>query len=272
MTASPSTTCAACGATGSGNFCSHCGSSLGTRYCRQCGAELSGRARFCHRCGAAREGSPAVGAAAEPTPAPRRSERTAWIVAGALTAVLIGVMILKISGGAPTPVAPNMANTGAQSAAPFVGGAPSPGGAPDISRMSPRERFDRLFNRVMAAAERGDTATVVQFTPMALGAYSQLDAVDADAQYHAGELMTLVGESAGAAALADSILADQPGHLFGYILRGKVARAQGNTTALRQAHREFLQHYAAEIKSNRREYLEHKPVVEAFDQEAKKER
>ena len=41
--------------------------------------------------------------------------------------------------------------------------------------MTPRERFDRLFNRIMQAAERGDSAQVERFTPMALGAYHQLD-------------------------------------------------------------------------------------------------
>ena len=56
------------------------------------------------------------------------------------------------------------------------------GAAPDISQLSPRERFDRLFNRIMQAAEQGDTAQVRRFTPMALGAYAQLDTIDADAR------------------------------------------------------------------------------------------
>ena len=52
--------------------------------------------------------------------------------------------------------------------------------------MSPRERFNRLYNRIMTAAQSGDEATVSRFTPMALMAYAQLDTIDADAEKEAG--------------------------------------------------------------------------------------
>ena len=64
--------------------------------------------------------------------------------------------------------------------------------------MTPRERFDRLFNRIMEAGQQGDTAQVARFTPMALGAYAQLDTFDADARYHAAVLHLQVGRIAGA--------------------------------------------------------------------------
>jgi hypothetical protein len=173
--------------------------------------------------------------------------------------LLVGGIIYKVSSSAPQPVAPDMANTGAAG-----GDRPGAGPAPDISALTPQERFDRLFNRIMQAGERGDSAEVVRFTPMALGAYQQLDTVDADARYHAAVLRMQVGDLAGARALADTILTQSPGHLFGYIVRGKVAERRNDSAGHDQAHRDFLKHYDTEMKAGRVEYLEHKPAVEEF--------
>jgi hypothetical protein len=150
---------------------------------------------------------------------------------------------------------------------PFAGGRPA-GPAPDISAMSPRERFDRLFNRVMSAAERGDSATVVTFTPMALGAYGQLDTVDTDARYHAALLLLQVGGVPEALAVADTIEATQPGHLFGFLIRGSAADLAQSDTMRRQAYRDFLAHLGTEMKANRPEYREHQPAIEAFRKQA----
>jgi hypothetical protein len=181
---------------------------------------------------------------------------------------LLALIIFKVIRDARPVAAPEMANAGATSAQEPLGGAevgsPSGGRAPDISQMTPRERFDRLFNRVMQAAERGDTAQIVRFTPMALGAYAQLDSIDADARYHAAVLRMQAGDLAGALALADTILAKSPGHLFGYVIRGTVARFQNDTARRLQAERDFRAHYAAESASGRIEYQEHQPVIEEF--------
>jgi hypothetical protein len=139
---------------------------------------------------------------------------------------------------------------------------------PDISNMSPRERFDRLYNRVMSAAQGGDEATVRRFTPMALLAYSQLDSLDADARYHAALLEVHTGDVAGPTALADTILAQNPGHLFGYVIQGTVARWQKNQKALGRAYAGFLQHYDAELKARRPEYADHKASIDEFHQAA----
>ncbi|HKG33464.1 MAG TPA: hypothetical protein VKB22_07015 [Gemmatimonadales bacterium] len=186
------------------------------------------------------------------------SERRAWMVAGALCLLLVGGIVYKVSSASPQPVAPDMANAGAS----------SPGRAPDISTLSPRERFDRLFNRIMQAAEQGDSVQVAQFTPMALGAYQQLDTRDIDARYHAAVIHLQAGEMPAAAALADTILAESPGHLFGYVIRGTAARIQGNRAIEARAQREFLAHYQSEMDQKRVEYLEHGPVLEEFKKEA----
>jgi Double zinc ribbon len=264
MTAA-ATNCPACGTPASGNFCSACGASLVPRTCAGCRADLSPQARFCHRCGRP------VGAAG--TAALPARERRAWLVAGGLCVVLLALIVFKVIREARPAAAPEMANAGAQSAVEEAAGGgaagSAPGGAPpDISRMSPRERFDRLFNRVMQAAERADTAQVVRFTPMALGAYGQLDSIDADARYHAAVLRMQIGDMAGALALADTILARDPGHLFGYIIRGTVAGLQNDTTRRRQAERDFRAHFAAESAAGRAEYQEHQPVIDEFKQSA----
>jgi hypothetical protein len=159
-----------------------------------------------------------------------------------------------------------MANVGS-SAGVAPNGVPT-GPAPDISAMTPRERFDRLYDRIMRAATRSDSAEVRRFTPMALGAYHQLEARDADARYHAAMLQTQIGEFPAALALADTLLVESPAHLFGFIVRGEVAKFQDAPGALAQAQRDFLAHYEAEMRAKRVEYLEHKPVVDEFKKEA----
>ena len=83
---------------------------------------------------------------------------------------------------------------------PEVGNAGNPGlstRAPDISNMSPEERFLRLWDRVERAASNGDTTTVRQFAPMALGAYAQLPSADNDQRFHAA-LEPAVGQDSRA--------------------------------------------------------------------------
>jgi hypothetical protein len=138
------------------------------------------------------------------------------------------------------------------------------GPAPDISAMTPRERFDRLFNRIMQGAERGDSAEIQRFTPMALGAYEQLEAKDADARYHAAVLHLQIGSFAPAQALADTILTESPGHLFGYVIRGEVAKLRNDPRLRVQAERDFMRHYQSAIQSNRVEYVDHTPVLDEF--------
>jgi hypothetical protein len=202
-------------------------------------------------------------------PAARRpdADRRPWLVAAALCALLVGAMVWRVVREQPAPPVPQMANPGAGGAAPADA---QTGAAPDISRMTPRERFDRLFNRIMAAAQRGDSAQVVRFTPMALGAYGQLDSIDADARYHAAVLRLQTGDVAGARALADTILRQSPGHLLGYIVLGSAADLAGDSAAAARARRDFARHYAAESAASRPEYRDHAPVIEEFKEGARR--
>jgi len=184
------------------------------------------------------------------------------MVAGIAIAVLLAV-IGYTAGRNSHPPAPDMANNGA----PSGGGGPV-GAPPDISQMSPRERFDRLFDRVMTAAEGGDTATVVRFSPMALSAYEQLDSFDADARYHAAMIHLALGQGRQALALADTILQQDPDHLFGYVIRAQAALQDRRPGDARKNQAAFLQHYDAEMKKNRVEYQQHRAVIEDFKKQA----
>lgn len=133
---------------------------------------------------------------------------------------------------------------------------------PDISGLSPRERFDRLYNRSMRAAESGDASALATFAPMALLAYTQLDTVDADARYHDAMLKLHTGDAEGAKAQADSILEAAPGHLFGYVIRVTVARWQKDSAALAAARRDFAMHFDRETKAARPEYGEHRTILD----------
>lgn len=191
------------------------------------------------------------------------------MLAGTLCVLLVGGIVYQVSSAAP-PGRPDMANTGLGPGSPVDGSTAPSGPAPDISAMTPRERFDRLFNRIMQAAERQDSTEVTRFTPMALGAYHQLTTIDADARYRAAVLRLQARDLTGARALADTILIQSPGHLFGYIIRGEAANLSADSRLRAQAERDFLAHYETEAAAKRVEYREHQRVVDAFKAEAEK--
>jgi hypothetical protein len=233
-----SVTCPACGASASGRFCSSCGAQLGPAPCPGCGATLAASSRFCPHCG--RSAGPAAPGSRAPS--------VPWIVAGLVALAAAGALAWTIgrsSGGGAGPAA-------------------SAAVAPDISQLSPRERFDRLFNRVMAAAENGDTAEVSRFLPMARMAYDQLPALDPDARYHMAMLHLQGGQAAAALAQADTIERTAPTHLFAPLIREAEAVRRGDSASAAAARRAFLGSYDAEIALERPEYADHRGALERF--------
>ncbi|MGE0552908.1 MAG: zinc ribbon domain-containing protein [Gemmatimonadales bacterium] len=238
--------CPKCGATASGRFCSECGTAVTPGSCRQCGKPVPSASKFCPECGAPAGGGPHRG----------RGDLIPWIVGAGLLVVIL--VLVARQDRAAAPEAP---------AAPFAGAAGG-GAPPDISNLSPRERFDRLYNRVMQASESGDTAQVAQFTPMALMAYGDLGQVDADARYHAAMLRLHTGDPAGAQFLADSILAEHPSHLFGLMVEGAIARWNQDDAGRTRVERAYLAAYEKEIASGLPEYREHQTALENFRSQA----
>jgi hypothetical protein len=205
--------------------CPACASPAAGRFCAQCGSPLEGTLRA----------------------------RRAWRVAaaGALLLMVLALTVLREGKTASATAASNPE--------------PAVGAPPDLSAMTPRERFDRLYNRVMRAAESGDTATLSRFAPMAFAAYQMLDTVDADARYHAAVLdLHVRGDTAAALRLADSILTEQPRHLFGFLIRATAAQLTGNEPLRRRAKADFLAAWESEQKAGRPEYRDHQAMLEQF--------
>ena len=102
------------------------------------------------------------------TPAPLGSSNVIpWAVAGialiALIAMVAGQSMTRASGGDEQP------------GQPLAGGPGVAGSAPDISQMTPQQRAERLYDRMMGAFEAGHLDTVRMFAPMATQAYQMLD-------------------------------------------------------------------------------------------------
>jgi hypothetical protein len=128
---------------------------------------------------------------------------------------------------------------------------------PDISQMSPEQRAERLYDRVMALSERGRTDSVQFFAPMAMQAYLMLGTLNTDQRYDLGRIAAVSGEESVARAQADTILAQQPRHLLGLLLAADAAKLRGD----KAAERDYLQRFAAAAPSEKAkqlpEYVQH---------------
>jgi hypothetical protein len=151
-----------------------------------------------------------------------------------------------------------------------LGGAPFTGGmsASDISQMSPEERAQRLFDRVMRLGEEGKIDSVQFFLPMAIGAYQQLPALSLDSHFDIGLLQLAGGDAPAAIAEADAIRRSVPTHLFASVLRARALQAQNDAGGARQAYLDFLKNETAERARRRPEYEEHGRILDAFHTEA----
>lgn len=193
--------------------------------------------------------------AARPAAGPNRTLLLA--IGGAAVAVTAAIAVVMARGqSTPKPDAPL---TGAVPPVPPAAEAP-----PDLSKMTPREAADSLYNRVMRAAQSGDQATVARFTPMALQAYEMLGTLDSDARYHVALIRLHTGDVSGAKADGDAILKAVPGHLFGYLVLGTVARFEKNDAELKRLQKEFLGKYDGEMAKKRPEYADHPRALEDF--------
>ena len=111
-----------------------------------------------------------------------------------------------------------------------TGGGEQPGvRGPDISTLSPQDRAERLFNRVMTLSGQGKTDSVLFFAPMAISAYEMLSPLNIDQRYDMGRIAEVAGALPLARAQADTILQKHPDHLLGLILAARVAYLDGDT-------------------------------------------
>lgn len=257
-----SQTCPSCAAEASGRFCPQCGVAIDAT-CRECQNPLPAGARFCNECGVTVAAQPAAAVAARPAVLP-------WAVAGLAIVALAGVAIYPYV--AAERVVTTAAATLAQSpGTPAAGGAGAMDpGSVDLASMSPRERADRLFNRVMQELSNGNTEQAKFFVPMAVQAYGMVPERNADLHYHLGELFRVQGDLDAARAQADTILAADPQHLFGLFSAGQTEQGRGNADQAGAFFQRFLDGYAAQIARNLPEYQEHQQGMPAMRAEAQK--
>ncbi|HYC51017.1 MAG TPA: hypothetical protein VEB19_07915 [Gemmatimonadaceae bacterium] len=131
----------------------------------------------------------------------------------------------------------------------------SPTRAPDISSMTPLERAERLYDRIMGAADRGRADSARFFLPMAVQSYEALGPLTVDQRYDLGRLGEVAGDATLAAAQSDTILQQQPQHLLGLVLRYRVARARGDAPAASRALDQLNRAAPAELRKQLPEYL-----------------
>lgn len=246
QTSAPSSVCPSCGTQSSGRFCANCGAPLQGAACANCRAPLTPGAKFCHRCG-----SPA-GAATERPSVLGSSNALPWAVAAIALLALVALIAGQRFGRAR-----ESQNESVATAPPAAGAR-----APDISQLSPSERAERLYHRIMGAAERGRVDSVRFFMPMALQAYMSLDSLTVDQRYDLGRLAEVAGDAPLARAQADTILRTQPEHLLGLVLASRAARLRGDDASARR----YLERLARAEPSERRkqlpEYLLHQNDIE----------
>lgn len=212
--------------------CTGCGARGEGVYCQQCGTALS------------RPGG----------------DRRVWVVASLLATAAAAAVFLGMFRR-PRPLsAPTAAALAAASGIP---------GLVDLTGLSPREQFGRLFERMMRAGAEGDSVTVANLAPLATAAYARLDSVDTDTRFHAALIAIQTGNLEGAHALADTLEARDPGHLFGPVLLGALARLEHDSVAYRRALDAFRQRAGRELaRADRPEYREHRDLLNSVQQAA----
>jgi hypothetical protein len=266
--------CASCGSVATtGRYCGECGAPFAGTLCPACRSLLTPGAKFCHRCGTA-TGSTTI--AAGPIGAPDR--RLATTLPWAVTALVLVALVALIAGrnfgvtfgrqgGAPDASGEVADATGSGAAgAPDGAASGDPGGAevraPDISTLSPRERADRLYDRVMRLAEEGKRDSVDFFAPMVTSAYQMLGPLDTDEHYDLGRIGEVTGAGGLARAEADTILRANPTHLLGLALAARLATASKQQAVARALYRRLVAAVPTERQKNRPEYARHQRDID----------
>lgn len=135
--------------------------------------------------------------------------------------------------------------------------------------MSPQERADRLFNRVMGYASEGKADSAAIFAPMALQAYDMMGGLDVHGRYDIGLIAIVAGQLSRAKAEADTILTKNPNDLLGLTLALRVAEASQNSAARTDYAKRLIGAEPAERKTTRDEYAAHANDIDAALKDAR---
>ncbi len=236
---------------------------MSTSFCAACGASLTAGARFCHRCGQG-TGDPVVApitGAAPAATAPRAQPQVLpWAVAAIALLALVALVAGKnfnFQASKAEPEAPVAAADGGAPAGPFAGGPPGEeraARAPDISSMSPQERANRLYNRLVMLSEQGKNDSVQFFAPMAAMAFASLPELTPIERFEFGRIGELTGAPQLTAAQADTLLKAEPNHLLGLALAASAARLRNDAAAARRYEARLIAAEQTELARNLPEY------------------
>ncbi|WP_230981029.1 hypothetical protein [Gemmatimonas groenlandica] len=163
---------------------------------------------------------------------------------------------------------PTQAVDGA-SAAPFAQGG-SGGAPPNIANLSPSERANRLYTRIMEYAEAGKVDSVAFFAPMAMASHEMLEGPTTDERYHFGRIAEVTNAPAVATAQADTILKATPDNLLGLLLAARAARMTGNTAAAKAFDQRLLKALEPELATRLPDYDMHRAEIDRAAADARR--
>ncbi len=245
----------------------------GAGFCAACGAALSAGVRFCHRCGTP------VGQGLPLTRTPAASGGAAsvlpWGVAFVSLLALVAMVAGKNFGAAKGSGIDGSANSLPTQAVDGAGGAPfaqggGGGAAPNIANLSPSERANRLYTRIMEYAEAGKVDSVAFFAPMAMASHEMLEGATTDERYHFGRIAEVTNAPAVAKAQADTILEAAPNNLLGLLLAARAARMTGDNTAAKAFDQRLLKALEPELATRLPDYDMHRAEIDRAAADARK--
>jgi tetratricopeptide (TPR) repeat protein len=207
--------------------------------------------RFCRSCGAG------VGASAARGP---ENKRPPWWIAVAAAVVVLLILLIPERAERAGPLSARQPLT-EQGPPGGMGGPDGMGGGftGDI-----RQDADRLFHRVMVAAEAGDMDEANQFMPMALQAYEMVPELDHDGLFHLAILYETAGEYEMARARAGDILRNAPDHILALGVTGTALVSAGDSAAAREYFQRLLDGFDQESQRLRPEYGHHQAMVDEY--------
>ena len=143
--------------------------------------------------------------------------------------------------------------------------------APDISSMSPEERANRLYDRIMQLDGEGKTDSV-QFIAlnMFIPQLRSMEPLDLHLRFDLGRVGVAAQTADVATAQADTILRANPNHLLGLSLAILAAQFRGDDPAARAFERRLLAAEQAERAKNLPEYVLHKADIDLALAEARR--
>jgi hypothetical protein len=190
-----------------------------------------------------------------------------WAVAAIALVALIALVVGQRFGARPIGTTDVLDGANAQGSTPISAADAAPAGAmpraPDISQLTPAQRAERLYDRIMTEAEAGNETNVRAFLPMAIAAYEMIAPLNLDQRYDLGRIGEVGGDTTLARAQADTILRERPTHLLGLVLGAKAARMVGNEPHARQFDARLLSVAPRERSAALPEYLLHKNDIDS---------